>query len=250
MRDESGYLVESADNVLRLLELLSQRERLRVSEAADELGVARSTAHRLLSTLRHRGFAVQDSHKVYRPGPAFERMVRPGPSPLDLRSALHMHLAELSKDLGETCHLMVLEGNGARFLDCVESTQALRVGSRTGMLLPAHVTSGGKALLAELSKAQFAALYPRDLPALPGSGPADRAALLHQLAGVRRRGYATNYGESDRGIVAIGACVRDDSGRALAAFAVALPSPRCPRSRVPELAAAVLERTHRASADL
>ncbi|MEV4603016.1 IclR family transcriptional regulator [Amycolatopsis sp. NPDC049253] len=250
MRDESGYLVESADNVLRLLELLAQRGRLRVSEASDELGVARSTAHRLLITLRHRGFAVQDSHKVYRPGPAFERMVRPGPSPLDLRAALHIHLAELSQGLGETCHLMVLEGNGTRFLDCVESTQILRVGARTGMLLPAHVTSGGKALLAELSKEQFTALYPRDLPALPGSGTVNRAALLQQLTGIRRRGYATNYGESDRGIVAIGACVRDGSGRALAAFAVALPSPRCPRSRIPELAKAIEEHCRRASADL
>lgn len=251
MRDGgTGYLVESADNALRLLELLAQRERVRVSEAADELGVARSTAHRLLITLRHRGFAVQDSRKVYRPGPAFERMVRPGPSPLDLRAALHPHLAALNRHLGETCHLMMLEGNGVRFLDCVESTQVLRVGARTGMLLPAHVTSGGKALLAELSKAQFTALYPRDLPALPGSAPVDRAALLQQLAGIRRRGYATNHGESDRGIVAIGACVHDSSGRALAALAAAVPSPRCPRSCIRELADAVIEHAQGASAEL
>jgi hypothetical protein len=40
----------------------------------------------------------------------------------------------------ERCHaleLMVLEGNGVRFIDGVEGMHVLRVGSRVGMLLPA-----------------------------------------------------------------------------------------------------------------
>ncbi|MFG1821806.1 IclR family transcriptional regulator C-terminal domain-containing protein [Microbispora bryophytorum] len=56
---------------------------------------------------------------------------------------------------------MVLQGNGVRFVDGVEGPQALHVGSRIGMLLPAHVTSGGKALLAELPDEELRALYPR-----------------------------------------------------------------------------------------
>jgi DNA-binding IclR family transcriptional regulator len=153
---------------------------------------------------------------------------------------LRGHLRALHDELGETCHLMVLEGNGTRFLDCVECTHVLRVGSRVGMLLPAHCTSGGKTLLAELSAAQLTALYPRELPGAPGGVPVQLNALRRQLASIRRRGYATNFEESDRGIVAAGACVRDSAGRAVAALAVAAPSARCPRSRVPALAAAVV----------
>jgi DNA-binding IclR family transcriptional regulator len=244
------YPVESADNALRLLLLLSERRSLRVSDAAAHLGVARSTAHRLLGALAFREFAVQDVHKAYRPGPAFERMVLTRPSTQDLRTLLRGRVERLHAELGETCHLMVLEGNGARFIDCAEGTHTLRVGSRVGMLLPAHVTSGGKALLAELSADQLAALYPRDLPVAPGGVVVQRAALLRQLATVRRRGYATNFEESERGIVAVGVCVRDSAGRAVAALAVAVPSVRCPRSRAGELAKVVRQAAEAATGDL
>jgi DNA-binding IclR family transcriptional regulator len=250
MRNKPIYPVESADNVLRLLLLLSERQRLRVSDAADYLGVARSTAHRLLRTLCANDFATQDVHRAYRPGPAFQRIVRTGPAAPDLRTLLHAHVEALHRDLGETCHLMVLEGNGTRFIDCAESPHVLRVTSRVGMLLPAHVTSGGKALLAELSAEEFADLYPRNLPGAPGAPAVDRAAVRRQLATVRRRGYAANLEESERGIVAIGTCVRDGSGRAVAALAVAAPSARIQRARIPELAGRVMAAAEAASAEL
>jgi DNA-binding IclR family transcriptional regulator len=245
VQNKPYYPVESADNVLRLLLLLSERQRVRVSDAAEYLGVARSTAHRLLGALSYREFAVQDAHKAYRPGPAFGRIVPSGLSTQDLRTLLHSHVRRLHGELGETCHLMVLEGNGTRFIDCVEGTHTLRVGSRVGMLLPAHVTSGGKALLAELSADQLSALYPRDLPGSP-----QRGTLARQLATVRRRGYATNFEESERGIVAVGVCVRNSTGRAVAGLAVAVPSVRCPRSRAPELAREVRSAAAAATADL
>ncbi|WP_255952796.1 IclR family transcriptional regulator [Streptomyces odontomachi] len=250
MRNKPWYPVESADSVLRLLLLLSERQRLRVSDAAEHLGVARSTAHRLLRTLCARDFATQDAHRAYRPGPAFERIIRSGPATPDLRTLLHGHVEALHRKVDETCHLMVLEGNGTRFIDCAESPQVLRVSSRIGMLLPAHVTSGGKALLAELSAEEFADLYPRNLPGAPGAPAVDRATVRRQLATVRRRGYAVNSEESERGIVAVGACVRDGSGRAVAALAVAAPSARVPRARIPELASEVMAAARAATVDL
>ncbi|MGH3170135.1 MAG: IclR family transcriptional regulator [Trebonia sp.] len=250
MQNKPEYTIESADKVLRLLLLLSERRQVRVADAADYLGVARSTAHRLLGVLSYREFAVQDAHKAYRPGPAFNRMVLSGPPARDLKALLHPHLEWLHKELSETCHLMVLEGNGARFIDCVEAAYVLRIGSRVGMLLPAHCTSGGKALLAELSRDQLAALYPRDLTDSPAGPALRRVTLQRQLATVRRRGYATNFEESERGIVAVGTCIRDSAGRAVAAIAVAMPSVRCPRSEVPRLAKVVTTAAAAAGADL
>jgi IclR family transcriptional regulator, acetate operon repressor len=65
-----AYLVDAADKALQLVLLLQGTEAVSVSEAAAHLGVARSTAHRLLTTLRHRGFAVQSDDRRYRAGPA------------------------------------------------------------------------------------------------------------------------------------------------------------------------------------
>ena len=54
--------------MLILLRLLCERGELRVSEAAEHLGVGASTAHRLLAMLKYQEFAVQDADgdNIYR----------------------------------------------------------------------------------------------------------------------------------------------------------------------------------------
>lgn len=241
MSNESSTRVGSVDNALQILLLLSERKSLRVVEVATELNVARSTAHRLLSALYRRNFVVQDARKVYHPGPVFASIGLAVTATSDLITSVRPLLEQARERTSETCHLTVLEGNGTRFLGCAESTNILRVGSRVGMLLPAHTNSAGKVLLAELSGPSFAALYPRGVPGPIGNAKDRRAVLQRQLIGIRRRGYATNFDESEQGITAVGSPLRDSTGRAVAALAIACPSVRCPRSRVTELAEIVLD---------
>ncbi|UNM16567.1 IclR family transcriptional regulator [Streptomyces formicae] len=242
--------MESVDNALRLLLLLQQDEPLRVSDAAEELGVARSTAHRLLAMLRYRGFAEQGHDKIYRPGPAFYRAGLGSRAPREVSEVARPYLEALNQQVGETVHLVARAGADVRFLDSVETTRALRVGSRAGALMPAHRTSGGKALLAELSYEELAALYADGLPTDLPFDVADVAGFHRALAMVRRAGYGLNSGESEPGVTAVGACVHGPDGRALAALAVSAPSLRLPKSRVPEIAAAVRATASRLSAEL
>jgi DNA-binding IclR family transcriptional regulator len=209
--------LESVDNALRLLLLLRRDGVLRVTQVADELGVAHSTAHRLLASLRHRGFVVQDAGRAYRPGPACAELGSAA-YVLGLAPLVRDHLERLGAGIGESVHLVVRTGRQVRFIDGVEGTQLLRVGSRTGMVLPAHRTSGGKALLAEVPGAAVAMLYDDGDPPL--------AALQRELATTRRRGYGLNVEESERGVVALGVAVHDADGRAVAAVTVAAPTAR------------------------
>src|ERR1700753_4130111 len=65
------YPIESVDNALKLLLLLGEQPQIRLSEATKYLGVASSTAHRLLAMLAFRGFVRQyPASKAYLPGPA------------------------------------------------------------------------------------------------------------------------------------------------------------------------------------
>ncbi|MDQ4037875.1 MAG: IclR family transcriptional regulator [Actinomycetota bacterium] len=234
-----AYPLGSVDRALRLLMLLQHRGALRVQDAAEELRVAPSTAHRLLSMLRVHGFAVQDSSRTYRPGPAMTTIAASPSRDARLKTGAHRHLDDLARATGETVHLMVLEGTGARFIDGVEGTSALRVASRIGLTLPAHVTSGGKVLLAELTRDQLAELYPGRLPLTPDAAGPELNALFRELTAVRRRGYALNNEESEQGVNAIGAAARDRSGRAVAAVVVAAPSLRLPRRAIGTLAGPV-----------
>ncbi|MER7922341.1 IclR family transcriptional regulator [Streptomyces sp. NPDC096057] len=236
--------LESVDNALSLLLLLSERGRVRLSDVADELGIARSTAHRLLSTLRQRSFTVQGADKAYRPGPALYRLGMSRRTDDELIELARPHMLWLNTRLGETVHLVVREGAQVRFLHSVEGVHALRVSTRAGATLPAHLASGGKALLAELTLPELDEIY--GARAAGGvDGAIEAVALHHGLTGVRRNGYAVNSGETEPGIVAVGAAVHEPGGRAVAALALSVPSLRLPRSRVAASAAVLIEATRR-----
>src|SRR5262249_10952340 len=146
---------------------------------------------------------VQDRSRAYRRGPAF---FQTAPTRLDVHTmhAIHAALVELSVAADETCHFVVLEGNGLRFVDGVAGTRTPRVGIRTGGLLPAHTNPGGKALLARMSPAELRALYPRGLHADLTGAAGDMAGLRRDLAATRRRGYGVNTEESGPGLSGVG----------------------------------------------
>jgi IclR family acetate operon transcriptional repressor len=226
---EQAAPTTSVDNALWLLELIGERQALRVAEAADLLGVARSTAHRLLTALRRRGFVMQDRpNGAYRPGPALVEIGLAAVSRIDIRRVARPVLEELREQTQETASLAVLEGTSIRFVDCAESPRSVRVGNRTGVVRPAHASAVGKAILAGLSAAELDRRYPHDeLPAATtGAALTSRTALKAELAEIRNQGYALNWEESADGVCAVAAALRDTVGQPLAGLGVAAPSSR------------------------
>jgi IclR family transcriptional regulator, acetate operon repressor len=232
VKNKPPYAVESVDNALRILQMLRDSGQVRVSEAAAELGIARSTAHRLLAMLVYRDFAVQAEDRSYRPGPAVSAEPLRGEPAQRLRQVMRPHMQALCDQVAETINLVVRLGTQTRFLHTVESARVLRVGDRQGTILPAWKTSGGKALLAELPDAQLTALL-RGSNGRPPEGmtAAERRALVSQLRLVRDQGYAENIEESESGVCAIGLCVRDKAGDPVAALSVSAPSVRYTQER-------------------
>ena len=235
----------SVDNALLLLQLTAERQVLRVSEAADLLGVARSTAHRLLSALRRRDFLVQDRpNGAYRPGPALHAIGLSAIARLDVRRVAQPHLDQLRNKTRETVSLAVLEGTMVRFVECCEGLSTVRVGTRAGVVRHAHASAVGKAILAALPEAELAGRYPdQDLPAPTPAAIASRPALLKELSQVRRQGYALNWEESSEGVAAVAVAIRDATGMPLASISVAVPAMRLGgiaglRALVPDVLAA------------
>jgi DNA-binding IclR family transcriptional regulator len=227
VKNKPPYAIESVDNALRILQTLRDTGQVRVSDVAAELGIARSTAHRLLAMLVYRDFAVQAEDRSYRPGPAIAAQPLRGEPAQRLRQVMRPHMEALCDQVAETINLVVRLGTQTRFLHTVESAQVLRVGDRQGTILPAWKTSGGKALLAELPDAQLTALL-RGASGRPPEGmtAAERRSLVNQLRLVRDQGYAENIEESESGVCAIGLCLRDRAGDPVAALSVSAPSVR------------------------
>lgn len=224
-----GSTATSVDNALRLLQLVGERQALRVAEAADLLGVARSTAHRLLTALRRRGFVMQDRpNGAYRPGPALYEIALAAVNRIDIRRVARPVLEQIQDETQETASLAVLEGTTVRFIDCVESPRSVRVGNRTGVTRPAHASAVGKAILAGLPDAELDRRYPgAELPpATTSAAIADVAVLRAELTEVRVQGYALNWEESTDGVCAVAVALRDTVGQPLAGLGVAAPSSR------------------------
>jgi IclR family acetate operon transcriptional repressor len=223
-----AYRLSSVDHALELLLLFRSRPTLRVSEVADQLDVARSTAHRLLGMLVHRQFAVRDpATRAYRPGPRLVEIGLAAVGALDVRTRMRPYLTEVAARTGETVSLLVLEGDMAHFIDSIESQQTVRVGSRFDARMPAHATSAGKAMLAALTTEEVLASYPNEkLATVTERTIATRSQLLAELARVRVAGYAVNFEESETGLGAIGMAVTDTDGRPTAGVTVAGPMQR------------------------
>ncbi|WP_245546109.1 IclR family transcriptional regulator [Nocardia higoensis] len=236
-KNPPAYVVTSADHALRAAVMLQLEGGLTVSQVAERLGVARSTAHRLLQTLVYRDFAVQDDQRVYHPGPVLELATHSQSRASRLRAVALPHLQRLVDLVGESANLTIRTGDTARFIASVECGQALRVGSREGMVFPAHRVTAGLILLAALDPAEVDELYSEQRYAeRPGERP-DIPALRAQLSRVRRAGFALNNGLSERGVVAIGVPVRGADGKALAGLSISMPSVRYDRHELPGLVA-------------
>ena len=122
---------------------------------------------------------------------------------------------------------MVRAGTETRFVATVEGSRVLRVGDRAGRTLPAHLSSGGRALLATLP--------PADLDDLYRDSEIDRRGLRSCLQRVRHDGYAVNRDETERGVSAVGMVVRGPDGSPVSAVSVSLPSVRFSTTHLPEL---------------
>lgn len=231
MRNKPQYALESVDNALRLIQLLRDQGRLRVSEAAAELGIARSTAHRLLAMLVYRGFAEQDQARGYLPGPALTTTTPLATDPQRLIVAAQPPMERLCERVEETVNLVVRVGTQVRFIGGVESAQVLHVGDRRGTVLPAAKASGGKVLLSELPDAELAQLYHVGTPEQALSS-ADWDALCAELRAIRRRGYGLNEQGTEAGVWAVGMAVHCGNGEAIGALSIALPTARYSRERL------------------
>ena len=193
---EPAYPIASVDNALRLLLLFRSQPRVRLSEASEHLGVAHSTAHRLMAMLAYHGFVRQErDSRTYVAGPALVETGLAAVRQLDIRRHARPALERLASSLGETVHLAVLEGGNVRYLDAIESSRALRVAARTGSVLAASCTASGKALLAELRQ-------------------------------VREAGCAVNREESEEGVASVAVTVRGPRRVPVAALVVSGPVSR------------------------
>lgn len=234
--------VQSVDRAVRLLALVAEAGEARVGELATELGVHKSTASRLLSTLEQHGLVQQDQDRgTYRLGYGLVELAGSMVGGDDLLSVARPVAADLAARLGETVNTVVLEGGHSVCVDQVIGASSVTSVNWIGRRTPAHATASGKAILAQLPWDEVARLLPAPLARLTDRTVHDHDALRDALAAVRARGWAAAVDEQEEGLTSVAAAVTLPGGDVVAALTVSGPTFRVPLERLPVLGTATAD---------
>jgi IclR family transcriptional regulator, KDG regulon repressor len=244
MARKSDYDVQSLSRGLEIMAMLAEAEHpLGATELAQTLGVDKSTAFRLLSTLANHGYAVQDddTHR-YRAGLRLVQLSRRILDRTELRKVAKPWVRRLQQLTGESVHLAVLAGGCAVYIDKEDTGAGLNVNTEIGRQAPLHCSAIGKALVAELPEEQLRLALPEEAMTryTPRTITSMRELLLH-LESTRDRGYALDDEEFEPGVRCIAACIKGYRGHIEAAVGISGPGVRVTLERVPTLAAIVTE---------
>jgi DNA-binding IclR family transcriptional regulator len=162
-----------------------------VAAVAGELDVDRSTAYRMLMTLRAAGYVVREDHtRNYRLGYRILSLSRSLLDSDDRSDLILACLSEISAKTGETVHYAVLDGTETVLLFRAKGTQRVSVDFQIGDRSPLHCTSIGKVLLAFQDKRLVEEVIAAGLPKLAPNTITDAEAFRAALQRVRVEGYA------------------------------------------------------------
>ena len=254
MTVEAGRgLIGSLLHGLEILDMFERdRPKIGIGEMAQQLGLHRSTTSRLAATLAVAGYLEPAGEPGrYRLSGRLAALGELAAAEGDVRRTALPYLRELVRELGETGHLGVLEGSDAVTIEVVDGWQTVRMHSWVGKRSPAHCSSIGKALLAGLSPAEFAARYPgHPLEPRTDRTITDPGVLRAVLAKVRQRGYAVDQEELEPHLCCVAAPVFDRTGAVVASISVSGPDSRIGEASIPAVAAAVCRAAGQISARL
>jgi DNA-binding IclR family transcriptional regulator len=222
-------MLQTIQKIGPVLDLFSAaRPEWGVTEVAGAIGVPRSSAHALLSSLVETGLLQCRSRGRYRLGWRIVELHETLRGTVDVRAVAYPVLARLVELYGETVHLAVMEHSKVLYIDKLLGTrQVIVAGVQVGAQLEPHCSAVGKVLLAHRSAEEVRRLLEvRPLRRLTPSTITDPATLTEELAAVRSAGTAFDEGEAVSEVSCVAAPVRDELGSVIAAISLTVPVSR------------------------
>ncbi|PGF18413.1 IclR family transcriptional regulator [Natrinema sp. CBA1119] len=218
--------IKSVETTLEIIAELKRQNGATVSELASTVDVSKGTVHKHLATLREHDYVVNDDGS-YRIGFHFLDIGGYALCQFDGVKQITSKVRELADQTGETVQFSTEQHGRTVVLTREAGQKGVSSRARLGTRFYMHQVSGGKAILANLSKQRVQAIIAQHgLPAATESTITTESELFEELETIRDRGYAFNKAESTNGLHAVGVPLRGPEGDVLGAFAIAGPSHR------------------------
>jgi IclR family KDG regulon transcriptional repressor len=229
--------VRAVDRALDVLLCFSgQTPELTMTQIAEQVGIHKSTAHRLLATLENKRFIQRDQDTgIYRLGIRLLQMAYLTLEQNDLRRLAAPFMHRLCDLYEENIDLTVLDDTDVVFINILEGPQRVKLAAAIGQRLPAYATASGKAILGFMPEKQVRRILDRGMPQLTPHTLNSVNGLSNNLDTVRELGFAISEQELEEQINAVAAPIFDQEHHPIASIAVAGPAYRLTRKRMMEI---------------
>lgn len=215
--------VQTLDRTLDIIELLAtSAQGMGVTEIGLKLQLHKSTVHRLINALAHRGYIEKDQKAgLYKIGLKFIEISSLYLHQLELKAEaapIMRHLAEMT---GLVSHLAILDETDVVYIEKVDVVQSLRLYSHIGRRIPVYCSALGKVLLSGQSDLrQKQILQSINYKPYTENTIQSQKALFSELQKTTQRGWAVDDEEHEAGIRCIAAPVRDFTRKVIAALSI------------------------------
>lgn len=220
--------IQALDRGLAVFALVSREGKCTLTELAAMAGIAPSTLHRMLETLRMHGMVEFDAYgqswsigaEAFRIGHGYTRQA-------SYLEAARMLMRRLVAQTGETASIAALEGHEVVYVSQVETQAPIRAFIPPGTRGPLQATGIGKALLACMSEAACREiLSAHTVPSFTSNTIVDVDRLLVELERIRARGWAVDDEERYLGMRCVAAPIFNEFGEAIAGLSISGPTVR------------------------
>lgn len=200
-RDHSK--VQVIGRAVKILRILRETGGVNLSQLSRDVGLAHSTVHRIVSTLKDENLVSinQDTGRIEL---GLELLSLGAAVMDDTCRYLRPYLRNLSIEVEETIELGIYENGRILLIDQIPKTHRLEAVSKAGSEFSLHSTANGKAFLAELPGDQVKHLLPEHLEIFTANTIQTRTQLLRELEDIKACGYAVDREENTAGIFAVG----------------------------------------------
>ena len=207
-----------------LREVSTAPDGIGVNAIAQQIGLAKSTTSRILSTLEEWNAVERTADNRFKIGPGLVRLVENQPLSATLKALVRPALQRIAAKTGEATLLVINDGAEALYLDMAAGSHAVQVRDWTGERVPFNVTSGGKMLLAHADEEFIDRYLTRPLARHTENSVSDPSKLATQLELIRQNEYSVTDGEYDDEVAGITVPVKNDDGEVVAAITVYGPT--------------------------
>jgi len=243
-------IVQSVDRAFSIIEALGTGKKNLV-ELSNIVDLNKSTVHRLLHTLIHKGYVTQNEEtSQYALAPKFLHLGQQIIDDMDIISIAKPYLKSLNEYTGEVVHLVMIEGNFAIYIDKIEAKNNIRMYSYVGKRIPLFSSAVGKAYLTfsnEEEREKRLKHMIGEIEPFTEHTLTTKVALLEDFNQIRERGFSVDREENEYGIICVAAPIYNHLSKIEYAISISTPKFRMDDNKLIDFGKKVVEATEEIS---